>query len=75
MAAIALGFVAGTVSFAVVLVHVVGGGEVEGLKVAIMVAAGLIVAVSALAAVRRRPVAEPASIVDVYAIGCGYERV
>ncbi|GAA4946454.1 hypothetical protein GCM10023334_059250 [Nonomuraea thailandensis] len=72
MAAIALVFVVGTVTFAVFLVHAVGSREVEGLDVAFMVAAGLIVAVSALAAVRRRPAA---SIVDVYAMDGGYERV
>ncbi|MGI5281720.1 hypothetical protein ACQEVF_59265 [Nonomuraea polychroma] len=74
MAAIALVFVVGTVAFAVSLVHVVGSREVEGLDVAFMVAAGLIVALSALAAVRRRPVVGPASIVDVYAMGCEYEH-
>ncbi|MFD8529471.1 hypothetical protein ACFV0L_18825 [Streptosporangium canum] len=75
MAAITLVFVAGTAAFAAFLVRVIGSHEVEGLDVAFMVAAGLVVTASALVAVRRRPATESASIADVYAASYEYERV
>ncbi|MEU7891754.1 hypothetical protein AB0B45_02690 [Nonomuraea sp. NPDC049152] len=75
MVAITLVFVAGTAAFAASMVHITASREFDGLSVACMVAAGLVAAVSALAAVRRRPAMEMASIVDVYAKGYGHERV
>ncbi|MFG3438389.1 hypothetical protein ACGF0J_14190 [Nonomuraea sp. NPDC047897] len=75
MVAITLVFVAGTAAFAASLVHIITSAELNAVGVAVMVAAGLAVAASALAAVRRSPALELASPAEVYAMGCGYERV
>ncbi|WP_214317100.1 hypothetical protein [Nonomuraea sediminis] len=75
MVAITLVFVAGTAAFAASLVHLIAFHKFNGLDVVFMSSAGLLVAASALAAVRRRPAMGPASITDAYAMGCGSKRV
>ncbi|WP_433355500.1 hypothetical protein ACQP25_16905 [Microtetraspora malaysiensis] len=74
MAAITLVFVAGATVFTGLLVHVIVSREVEGLDIAVMVAASLGVAASVLAAARRRPAIGPASIAEVYEAGYGVEH-